>query len=39
MTEYARAGGPTTAYEAAGSGPLSVPARRPGGRRAARSWP
>jgi hypothetical protein len=31
MTEYARAGGATTAYEAAGSGPLSVPAHRPGG--------
>jgi hypothetical protein len=31
MTEYALAGGATTAYEAAGSGPLSVPAPRPGG--------
>lgn len=31
MTEYARASGATTAYEAAGSGPLGVPAHRPGG--------
>ena len=31
MTEYARADGATTGYEAAGSGPLSVPAHRPGG--------
>jgi hypothetical protein len=35
MTEYARAGGATTACEAAGSSPLSVPAHRTGGNRAA----
>jgi hypothetical protein len=35
MTEYARAGGATTACQAAGSSPLSVPAHRTGGNRAA----
>lgn len=35
MTEYARADGATTACEAAGSSPLSVPAHRTGGNRAA----
>jgi hypothetical protein len=35
MTKYARVGGATTACEAAGSSPLSVPAHRTGGNRAA----
>ena len=35
MTEYARAGVATTACEAAGAGPLSVPAHRTSGNRAA----
>jgi hypothetical protein len=37
MTEYWGVGGATTAYEAAGSAQLSVPAQHSGGRRAAHS--